>query len=107
MDHVWLLLLLIHAVKHNDFIMYAQCLYQMADLFFSFGGQNYARYLTYFSTFIVNIEATHPGADALLKRGAISVARSFIPGNRCDVDKTNSCAMQSHMVEVGLGYQVC
>ena len=65
----------------------------MVDLFFSFDGQNYARYLCYFSLFcyfslLVNIEETHQGATQLLKLGAISVARSFIPANRCAVDKT-------------------
>lgn len=69
MDHVWLVLSLIHAVKHNNFLLYAHCLHQMANLFFSFGGQNYARYLTYFSTFIANVELSHPGATELLKKG--------------------------------------
>ena len=49
MDHVWLVLSLIQSVKNNYFPLYAQCLHSMAHLFFSFGGQNYARYLTYFS----------------------------------------------------------
>ena len=60
----------------------------MLDLFFRFDGQNYARHLTFHSVFIANIDDTHPGASDLLKRGAISVARSFIPGNLCAVDKT-------------------
>ena len=60
----------------------------MADLFFSFEGQNYAMYLTFFSVFLTNIEETHPGATDLLKMGAISVARSFEPGSQCPVDKT-------------------
>jgi hypothetical protein len=38
--------------------------------------------------FLANIEISHPGATDLLKRGAISVARYFVPGNRCPVDKT-------------------
>jgi hypothetical protein len=37
------------------------------DLFFSFGGQNYARYLTFFSVFLAKIEISHPGATYLLK----------------------------------------
>lgn len=37
---------------------------------------------------MANIDSSHPGARELLERGAISVARSFIPGNRCQVDKT-------------------
>lgn len=60
----------------------------MANLFFAFGGQNYARYLTWFDLFLTNIEKSHPGAKELLKKGAISVARSLIPGNLCAVDKT-------------------
>ena len=61
---------------------------KMVDQFFSFDGQNYARYLSYFSLFLVNIEETYPGATELFKLGAISVARSFISANRCAVDKT-------------------
>ena len=88
MHHVSLVLSLQHAVKINDYYLYGACLSKMVDLFFSFDGQNYARYLCYFSLFLVNIEETHPGATELLKLGAISVARSFIPANRCAVDKT-------------------
>lgn len=60
----------------------------MAELFFSFGGQNYAKYLTYFGVFFANLDASHPSADDLLRLSAFSVARSMIPGNRCDVNKT-------------------
>jgi len=88
MDHVWLILDLVRAVKCNNFLLYSKCLSIMPDLFFSFDGQNYARYLTYFSVFIANVEESHPGATELLERGAISIARSFIPGNRTAVDKT-------------------
>ena len=86
-DHVWLVLSLNVAVKTNDYFLYGSCLFQMADLFFSFDGQNYARYLTFFSVFLTNIEETHPGATELLKMDAISVARSFVPGSQCPVDK--------------------
>jgi hypothetical protein len=96
MDHVCLVLSLIQAVKYNDFLLYSHCMHMMADLFFSFGGQNYARYVTFFSTFLANIEVSHPGATALIKRGAISVARSFIPGNRCAVDKTMEETFMRH-----------
>lgn len=88
MDHVQTLLALIHAVKHNDFVLHAHCMFEMSSIFFSFNGHNYARYLTYFVMFLCNIESSHPGATSLLKQGAISIARSFIPGNRADVDKT-------------------
>ena len=87
-DQVWLCLRLYEAVKRNDFLLYAHCICLMADLFFSYGGQNYARYLTMFSIILANIDESHPGAVEMLKQGAFSVARSFIPGNRGDVDKT-------------------
>ena len=41
-----------------------------------------------FAVFMGHIEQNHPNTEALLKRGAISAARSFIPGNQCAVDKT-------------------
>ena len=88
MKHVSLVFSLLYAVKINDYYLYGASLNKMVDLFFSFDGQNYAIYLCYFSLFSVNIEKTHPGATELLKLGAISVARSFIPANRCAVDKT-------------------
>ena len=85
-DQVWLVVSL--AVKTNDYFLYGSCLFQLAYLFFSFDGQKYARYLTFFSVFLTNIEETHPGATDLLKMGAISVAWSFVPGSQCLVDKT-------------------
>uniref|UniRef100_UPI00358E53D5 uncharacterized protein n=3 Tax=Myxine glutinosa TaxID=7769 RepID=UPI00358E53D5 len=103
MDHFGLVLSLIEAVKVNNFQLYSQCISQMSDLFFSFGAQNYARYTTFFSVFIANIETSHPGAEELLERGAISVARSFIPGNRCDVDKTMEETFMRHAKSHGGG----
>ena len=38
--------------------------------------------------FFENIKNTHPSVTALLKRGAISVARSIIPVIRNQIDKT-------------------
>ena len=60
----------------------------MPDIFFSFSGMNYARYLTFFGVFLANIDHSRPGASDLLKSGAFSVARSFYPGSRSAVDKT-------------------
>ena len=96
MNHVSLVLSLLYAVKINDYYLYGACLSKMVDLFFSFDGQNYARYLCYFSLFLVNIVKTLPSAKELLKLGAISVARSFIPTNRCAVDKTIEEAFMRH-----------
>lgn len=95
-DHVWLVLALLEAVKVNNFLLYAQTISQMSDLFFSFDGQNYARYLTFFSVFLSNIDLSHPGAKEMLQRGAFSVARSLIPGNRCAVDKTMEETFMKH-----------
>ena len=83
MNHVLLVLFLLYAVKINDYYLYGACLSKIVDLFFSIDGQNYARYLCYFSLFLVNIVKTLLGATELLKLDAISVARSFIPTNRC------------------------
>ena len=78
----------IMAVKSKNIQLYKHCLFKMCDLFFAYDGQNYARYLTFFAVFMENIEKNHLNTEALLKRGAISVARSFIPGNWYAVDKT-------------------
>lgn len=88
MNHISLILNLIHAVKVSNISLYTECLHRIADLFFSFNSQNYARYLSFFPAFLANIEETHPGSLTLLENGAISVARSMIPGNRCPIDKT-------------------
>ena len=94
--HINLVMQLMQAVKTNDYLLYCQCCYLMADLFFAFDGQNYARYLTFYSVFLANLDNSHPGASKLLRNRAISVARSFIPGNRCAVDKTIEETMMRH-----------
>lgn len=95
-DHVKLVLSMSDAVKNKNVPLYIHCNYSMPDLFFAYGGQNYARYLTYYSQYLTNIENTHPGARQLLERGAIGVARSHIPGNLCDVDKTMEETFMRH-----------
>jgi len=86
--HARRVFMLIYAVKTNNMKLYHKCMADMADLFSSFGGINYSRYLSWFDVFLTNIEASHPGAAQLLEKGAMSVARSLVPGNRCAVDKT-------------------
>ena len=76
--------------------MITTCKSKMVDLFFSFDGQNYARYLCYFSLFLVNIVKIHPSANELLKLDAISVARLFIPANRGAVHKTIEETFMQH-----------
>ena len=80
-------------MKINDCYLCGACLSKIVDLFFSFDGQNYARYLCYFSLFLVNIVKTHP---ALLKLDALSVARPFISANRCTVDITIEETFMQH-----------
>ena len=96
MDHVWLILSLLHAVKTNNYLEYAYCMTLLPDLFFAFGGQNYARYLTYFVVFLANIDHSHPGALQLIKQGVFSVARSFVPGSRSATDKTIEETFMKH-----------
>ena len=64
--------------------------------FFAFRGQNYARYLTFFSVFLANIDYSHPGASELIQSGAFSVARSFVPSSRSAVDKTIEETFMKH-----------
>ena len=67
--------------------LYGACLSKTVNLLFIFDGQNYARYLCYFPLFLINNEKNHLGTTELLKIGAISVARPFIPANRFAVEK--------------------
>ena len=60
----------------------------MSDLFVCANQQNYARFLTCYGHSLQHIEKTHPGSEKLLHAGAIIVARSQTPGNRCHTDKT-------------------
>ena len=76
----------------------------MSDLFFAFDGKNYARYLTFFSVHMANMEENYPRSEVLLKQGTISVARSFIPGKQCAVDKTiEKTFMKSARSRGGMG----
>jgi len=90
------MLSLLEAVKTSNLVLYAECINRMTPLFFSFDGQNYARYLSFFSVLIANTDSTHPGAVSLMNRGAISIARSFIPGNQCAIDKTTEETFTRH-----------
>lgn len=58
--------------------------------------QNYARYLTMYSMFMLNLADSHPEAYALLKKSGFSVARSSIPGCRVPVDMTIEQTMNRH-----------
>ena len=93
MNHVSLAFSLLYAVKINDYYLCGACSSKIVDLFFSFNGQNYARYLCYFSLFLFNIVKTYP---ELMKLDATSVARSFIPANKCTVNITIEKTFMRH-----------
>ena len=88
LGHARRVFMLIYAVKRNIFPLYHNCMAEMAELFFCFGGHNYARYLTWYDIFLRNIEISHPGASRLLESGAISVSRLTKPGYLEEVYKT-------------------
>ncbi|XP_049337187.1 uncharacterized protein LOC111196954 [Astyanax mexicanus] len=88
MDHARLVFMLDFAVKTNNFELFHYCNGAMAELIFAYDGHNYARYLTWFEAFLINIDISHPGALDIIKLGAIAVARSLIPGALSAVDKT-------------------
>ena len=60
----------------------------MANLFFTFDGPNYSRYLVWLEVFLSNINLFHPGTKEHLEKGGIAVAWSLIPGALSAVDKT-------------------
>ena len=96
MDHITLLLSLLESVQDNNFYLYAKTLHSMTPTFFSFRGQNYARYLSFYTLFLANVDISHPGAKELLMLGGNSVARSFTPGNRAAVDKSMEETFMRH-----------
>ena len=59
-----------------------------------------------FTFHMLNVDENHPGAEELLKRGPFSVARSFIPGNRCAFDKTIEETFMKHAKSRGGGMGV-
>ena len=88
LDCIWLVLALNNAIKTNDYNRYKSAISRMPYLLLCANQQNHARCLTYNGHFLELIEKTHPGSMKLLRAGAISVARSQTPGNRCHTDKT-------------------
>ena len=72
-----------------------------AEFFFTYGGQKYTWYLTYFDVSITNLDISYPGAIDLIMLGVFSVARSFIPGSRCAVDRTMEETFMKHAKSKG------
>ena len=44
-DHTWLILMLLLAMKTNNFDLFHKCNGDIADLFFAYDGPNYSRYI--------------------------------------------------------------
>ena len=57
----------------------------MCDILVGVGGQNY---VLFFSVFMANIKNSYSRTIERLKRGDICVAKTFIPINWCEVNKT-------------------
>ena len=74
--------MLIYSVKVNN-LKLNKCNGEMANLFFTFDGPNYSRYLVWLEVFLSNIDLAQ--IKELLEKGGIVVAWSLIPGA---VDKT-------------------
>ena len=104
--HVNLYLKLIKAVKINNFYLYRYCLIQTCNLFYVYNGQNHAKYLTFFSIYMLNVDENHEGAEEPLKSKAFSVTKPFIPGNRFATDKTIEETFMKHAKSKGSGISV-
>ena len=68
MDHIWLLHYRAPVAKTKNFKLYTHSLYKIADMFFSFDGQNYLRFLTFISVFLEManyVDITFAHADML------------------------------------------
>ena len=55
------------------------------------------------SVYKLNVDENHPGAEVILKRGAFSVSRSFIPEDGCAVHKTIEETFMKHAKSRGGG----
>ena len=55
LDHALLVFLLLWAIKTNNLLLSHKCMADMTDLFFSFGGHNYASFMTWFDIYLKNI----------------------------------------------------
>ena len=87
MGCIWFISDVISAVKTNDYVLYSHSLFRMIDPFFICNGQNYARYIIFFSIVWANVDETHPGARTLPGSNVFRVARFLIQWKKCPVEK--------------------
>ena len=103
MNHVELIMRFLIVTKKNILEIYQACINSMSPLFFTFGSIKYARYLSFYSVLLQNIDQTHPGAKELLEKGALSVARSLLLGCRNPVDLTTEQTFMKYAKSKGGG----
>ena len=87
-DCVWRLLHFLQSIKLNNVPKYIAAIRQMCPLMFAADRVNYSRYLPVYFLQLLNLDKSHPGAEGLLREGAVSVSRSSVPGCRNAVDLT-------------------
>ena len=96
MDIVWLVLTYVRATKQKDFDLHLSSLYELYPLFFACNHYNYVRYIPAYMITMLNLPATHPRAEDLLKRNGFSVSRSSHPSSRNPVYKTIEQTINHH-----------
>jgi len=87
-DLVWVLMHCQRAVKENNLALYIYSLRRLCKILFSSDHVHYSRYLPLYYTQLLNLHATHRGAEHLLQNLGFSVARSDVPASRNPVDIT-------------------
>ena len=65
-----------YAIQTNNFEERTYCWRKMLPIFFFFDKTHYARYGTYYTKQLENLQITHPGAKEELQKFGISVCRN-------------------------------
>lgn len=88
-DIAWAINGLSKSVKTNDIKLRIFCLdTDINPLFFSQNHQNYARYMSYHTYQLINLESSNPGAMDYIEENGFTVNRSDVPSSRNAVDQT-------------------
>ena len=84
------------ATDKNDLELYQACITSMYPLYLAFGTSTMEDIYPSTQHFFKTFYETHPGAKGLLEKGALSVARSLLPGCRNPVDLTIAQTFLKH-----------
>ena len=88
-DKIWYINGLYKSVKTNNMKLRLQCLDgKINQMFFSQNHYNYARYVTYHTYQMLNLDTSHPGAMEAIEDKGFSINRSKTPSSRNAVDIT-------------------